>query len=267
MVKWIFIILAIALISCDNEEIVEWELKKGDNPPMVVEGLLTNQRTSHLVKLSKPLTEINSEPEMISGANVLITDGNNIAMLYESGTEPGYYYTEADVQGVTGKTYYLRIELDGELFWAADSLVPVSTEEPVNIIDSDSAGFYKLQFYEDGNPAMIEVDIDWRNTSICNDDNCFARQSFYILYNIDVNKQFQSENREEILFPPGTILTRKKYSLSPLHQKFARSMLMETEWRGGYFDVLPGQVFTNVTNGAVGFFAACSVISDTVVVE
>ncbi len=267
MKKWIFIILAFIIYSCDNEQIVDWELKEGNLPPLVVEGLLTNQLTNHLVKLSRPTTDINAEPEMVSGAEVLITDGEKIVILNEKDTEPGYYYTASEVQGVTGKTYYLRIELDGEEYWAADYMVPVTTEDPMNIIESDSAGYYQLQFYDAGNPAMIEIDINWEDTPDCIDGNCFAKQTYYILYNIDVNQQFQPENVEQVLFPSGTELIRRKYSLSSIHQKFARSLLMETDWRGGYFDVLPGQVYTNLTNGAVGFFATCSVISDTVLVE
>ncbi|MBE9509733.1 MAG: hypothetical protein IMY71_02550, partial [Bacteroidetes bacterium] len=44
------------------------------------------------------------------------------------------------------------------------------------------------------------------------------------------------------------------------------TMLSETEWKGGVFDVLPGNVYTNLSEGAVGFFAVSTVVSDSTVV-
>ncbi len=44
-------------------------------------------------------------------------------------------------------------------------------------------------------------------------------------------------------------------------------MLSETDWRGGVFDVLPGNARTNLSEGAVGFFTAADVIRDTVLID
>ena len=44
-------------------------------------------------------------------------------------------------------------------------------------------------------------------------------------------------------------------------------MLSETDWRGGVFDVLPGNARTNLSEGALGYFTAAEVIRDTVVVQ
>jgi hypothetical protein len=40
---------------------------------------------------------------------------------------------------------------------------------------------------------------------------------------------------------------------------------METEWSGGVFDVQHGNVNTNLSNGALGFFGVCMVVIDTIV--
>jgi hypothetical protein len=73
--------------------------------------------------------------------------------------------------------------------------------------------------------------------------------------------------KDTIYFPAGTKIIRRKYSLSKEHQDFIRTLLIETEWRGGIFDVQQGNVLTNISNGARGFFAACMVLSDTTVVK
>ena len=44
-------------------------------------------------------------------------------------------------------------------------------------------------------------------------------------------------------------------------------MLTETDWRGGVFDVLPGNAKTNLTAGAIGYFTAGEVFRDTVVIN
>jgi hypothetical protein len=43
-------------------------------------------------------------------------------------------------------------------------------------------------------------------------------------------------------------------------------MLSETEWRGGVFDVQRDNVSTNLSEGAVGFFAVATVVADTTVI-
>jgi non-canonical (house-cleaning) NTP pyrophosphatase len=44
-------------------------------------------------------------------------------------------------------------------------------------------------------------------------------------------------------------------------------MVSETDFRGGVFDVLPGNARTNLTEGAIGYFTDTQVIRDTLVIE
>jgi hypothetical protein len=82
---------------------------------------------------------------------------------------------------------------------------------------------------------------------------------------VDIIKEF-APAKQEVLFPEGTMVYRKKYSLSEDHQSFIRSLLIETEWRGGLFDVEHGNVQSNFTNGTLGYFGVCQVLSDSVLV-
>jgi hypothetical protein len=115
---------------------------------------------------------------------------------------------------------------------------------------------------------MTEVFYDWSfDHDYCNIYGfCTAAETYYTLNNEDVNKAF-GPDRQVIRFPVGTTIIRKTYSLSVEHQQFLRSLLMETDWRGGLFDVQAGNVNTNITNGAKGFFGVCMVVSDTTVVQ
>jgi hypothetical protein len=83
---------------------------------------------------------------------------------------------------------------------------------------------------------------------------------------MDVNEFFKPAE-EEFNFPENTIIMRKKYSVGEEYKNFLRAMLSETEWRGGIFDVQRENVPGNLSSGAVGFFAVCTVISDTTIVK
>ena len=54
--------------------------------------------------------------------------------------------------------------------------------------------------------------------------------------------------------------------MSSRYQEYLRSLLSETEWRGGVFDVEKANVKTNMSEGAIGFFAVTTVVSDTITV-
>ncbi|HEX8041058.1 MAG TPA: hypothetical protein VF490_18020, partial [Chryseosolibacter sp.] len=92
------------------------------------------------------------------------------------------------------------------------------------------------------------------------------RVVFYDLKTIDVNELYKPD-KAPFYFPAGSVVIRRKYSVSPEYRSFLRSMLSETEWRGGVFDVERSNVTTNLSKGAVGFFAVCSVVSDTTIVR
>ena len=45
---------------------------------LVAEGLISNENSSYKIKLSRTFSQINSDPEKITDANVYITDGDGI---------------------------------------------------------------------------------------------------------------------------------------------------------------------------------------------
>jgi hypothetical protein len=83
---------------------------------------------------------------------------------------------------------------------------------------------------------------------------------FYTLPTLDVSEIF-APVMESISFPAGTIITERRYSLTPEHAEFLREMLLETSWTGGLFSVANSNVTTNLSEGAAGYFGACSVTS------
>jgi hypothetical protein len=243
-----------------------------DRPPdsantdlLVVEAVLTNERIRHLVKLTKPYQSQNIIPAPASGAVVTLDDGNQSATLVEFPSGSGHYYTP-EFRAVTGVTYTLSISYEGRNFVAHDRAVPVDPLEPLGFRKSGDG--YMLTAQPSGqDPYYINHTLTWKHTSACaNGSDCTGKVVFYDLKTIDVNEIFKPE-KEDFVFPQNTIVIRKKFSVSDGYRTFLRSMLSETEWRGGVFDVQRANVPTNLSAGAVGFFAVSTVVSDTTVVR
>jgi hypothetical protein len=265
MKKWWLIIGVVLLSAC--EEAVDWQLKRGDLPPLVVEGWLTNELKRQRIKLSKPKTSLNGVQFNVSGAQVTVFDGDTAIQFIEEPEGSGIYLSDT-LQAVVGKEYQLRIDYNDEVFTAETSMVPVSPLLPLNFIpNEESQDFFYIKEVASDQPAMEELLLDW--SSIFEEEpgpENTARLFFYVLEASDVNQLFPPRS-ERVYFPRGTRVQRIKYSLNVEQQDFIRSLLMETNWRGGVFDVQKNNVITNISGGAVGFFAASSVIKETVIVE
>jgi hypothetical protein len=116
-------------------------------------------------------------------------------------------------------------------------------------------------------PSYVEHFITWQHTNVCTEQSlCKGRLIHYDLKTVDVNEMFKPE-QENFYFPDQSIVVRRKYSLSAAYKTYLRSMLSETEWRGGNFDVQRSNVPGNLSEGATGFFAVCSVVSDTTLIQ
>lgn len=257
-----FILIVLFAVAC--EEPVDWRLDDPVTPRLVVEGMLTNRPGMNYVKLSLPVKDPNSTPQAVSGALVVITDGEDYIILEEKPGEPGIYITEPDVRAVVNKIYGLFIRVGEYEFAAGAYMVPVSPLKTLFFFeDPASPGNYRIFSAESDTPSYTEYLVEWQESGGQTGRSVFYS---YKLSTIDVSQLFKP-GTEKLSFPAGSRVIRRKYSLSPEHERYIRSLLLETDWRGGWFDVMHGNLQTNLNNGAVGFFAASSVVIDTTFIE
>ena len=259
----VFLIGLLMFISC--EEKVELSLETKNTELLIVEGTVTNENKNHLVKLSLPYANQNGESESATGASVYLFEDSTAVALTEFPQGSGNYYTPV-LRGLFGKLYTLVIQYKGKVFFAQDSPVPV---QPMNELSyrETTNGFTLNLNPQDGDPNYVDHTISWRHTPECAGGNfCDGRVVFYDLKTIDVHQVFKPD-QEVVYFPRNSIVIRRKYSISPRYKAFLRSMLSETQWRGGVFDVQRENVITNLSPGAAGFFAVCSVVADTTLVQ
>ncbi len=263
-------LFVIFLILSACQEKVDWELEMENELRLVVDAKLTDEKRVHEVKLSLPVFEINGTPRPVSGAEVAFYDGDEYTYLMEDTVRPGVYLTESDVQGVVNRTYALYIRVNDYEFWGLDRMEGVTPiQTPGHYKVSESPELYELFFRDSDSPSLMKLELDWSNVTgyedLPDEDNHAIVFGYYFgAQSVDANELFAS-NHDHVRFPPGTIVIVTKESLSHGYQEYLRGMLSETTWNGGLFDVKPGDPFTNLSAGAIGYFAATSVLRDTVI--
>ncbi|MCK4745915.1 MAG: hypothetical protein KAT15_02725, partial [Bacteroidales bacterium] len=183
---------------------------------------------------------------------------------------PGIYQTAPDFAAEVNRYYQLRIEYGDRRITAltnVKAVTPFQHMRPYPV--QDDPLLYEAYISDGDGPAIVRMDLDWshvRGYETLPDVDNHAIIYHYTLNSVDVNRFF-SPDKEHVRFPPGTIVFREKESVSSAYQDFLRGILSETDWRGGVFDVLPGNAKTNMTDGAIGYFTAAMVIRDTVVID
>jgi len=268
--KYIMIIL-LALIGWGCEEVLDETIDFEQTNLLVVEGVLTNERTRHKIKLTHPYDTQNAEERPATGAVVIIVDSDeNFTFLREVPRGSGEYYTNP-FRAVFGKAYGLVIRYKDKEYQAFDAAPPGQLLRPLQYESAEVDGetMFEIDFEDSGNnPNYINYQIDWSATSTCNSqaEDCTAKLVYYDLKNIDVQEVY-APDKEVFYFPPQSTVIRRRYSISTPYREFLRSLLLETEWSGGLFDIQRDQVPTNLTEGAIGFFAVTTVVSDTTIVE
>ncbi len=264
--RWIHITWLLVLLAC--EEPTSWDLNTKPTDLIVVEAQITNELKSHVVRLSGTIEGINEKPKPVSGATVAVGTEGTVTLFTEFPAGSGMYYSDT-VQAVVGKTYQLYINYNGKEYTAATRMVPVTPLKPLDyrMVDEENE-FYELNYQDSNEPSKKEYWIGWGHLQGYKDlpeTETLAKTWHYTLESIDVNQLFKPD-KERILFPAGSVVLRRKYSMSEDQQAFYRTFLSETEWRGSIFDVQKGNVLTNLSEGAIGYFAVSTVVTDTTVI-
>lgn len=261
---YVHIIILCLIFSC--EERIEKPLQTVDPDLLVVEAVLTNENRNHKITLTHPYQLLNGSAKAASGATVFIVEGKNtVYNAIESPAGSGEYYSDK-LTAVFGRLYTLLIQYRGKSFIAQSGSVPVEPLTPLQY-QRASENYYRLLINDSGGESnYVDHSISWSNTPLCLAGNpCEGRVVYYDLKTIDVNAIFKPD-QTDFVFPEGTVVVRRKYSVSPGYKIFLRSLLSETEWRGGLFDVQRANVTTNLSDGAIGYFAVSSVVSDTTII-
>lgn len=259
-IRPLLIFLGGILFACEERADIDYY---SENTNLIaVEAVFTNENTVHTVLLTFPYLKQNGKSGFVTGATVSITDGTSTRVLVPG--DSGRYYTPR-TRFVSGKTYTLTIVYNGKQITAQDSPVPVESLAPLSYSPVD--GGYRFNFFDTGSqPHYINYDVDWKNTASCSGALCQAKLVYYDLKTVDANEIFKP-GQADFVFPAQSTIVRRKFSVSEQYRAYLRSMLAETKWRGSVFDVQRDNAPTNFSEGAIGFFAVSTVVSDTLKIQ
>lgn len=275
--KKINIILIMSLILLSScTKVIDFDLNSS-MPRLVVEGSITTETKSHIVKLTKTSNYYYSQSApVVSGAEVSISDGSNIFILTEQPAGSGIYKTADNVAGQLNKTYTLTIVSEGETYTATSRLDPVAPIDSIQVKQLFESYFgwtdssYTLSLFTT-EPAGNEPDYYFWKFSINNipQTDTLRKVAFQAddLINgspiVDVPVFSIPQNTIHI----GDTVTLYQYSTDKNYIDFIMGFMYETDWRGTPFDGPPANPPTNLSNGAVGFFYASDVTNSSCIVK
>lgn len=273
LVRYRVILFALLLalnISCEKQ--TKWDLQTQSTNFIVVDGMITNEYKNQNIKLTYAVSNLNEPAQPVSGATVTVFNGDSTIIFNETPTGSGIYMSGNKYRGEQGITYKLKIFLGDKSFQAEATMMPNTFLKILRYKKIENSDKYQLNWvtngYNNDHPAMYEVNLDWTNVAGYENQSpadCKATLYFYTLTTLDVSEIF-APDMEKITFPVGTHIQEKLYSLTNNHALYIRALLSETTWRGGYFDSAPANVPTNLSEGAIGYFSACSVTSVSIMV-
>lgn len=264
------ILMAACLLMFSCDERVDWDLHYQEEDILVVEGKISSELKQHEVKLTRPVYEMNGEPEAVQGAQLDIFDGTSQYNLSEDPVRPGTYLSDSTFAAQPQRFYQLRIQHEGKRIRAVSFMVEVEPFQRMNVFRVQSDSFLLAAHITDSEePSIVRAELDWSDVEGYRhlpDSATHAVIHHYSLNSVDVNEIFKPA-QEQVRFPLGTIVYLEKESVNPWYAEFLRGMLSETNWRGGMFDVLPGNARTNMEGDAIGFFTVADILRDTIVLD
>ena len=184
---------------------------------------------------------------------------------------PGVYQTAPSVHGIEGKTYYLNIKLNKPIggfsdYTASSKLYPVAKLDSVNLLyhpDWSSAGIWEVKcFVQDPPSADFYRFLISRNDTMITDtlDEWFVTDDRFFngnyLNGITVGYLDQSIKEQRLI--PGDSMLVEMNNTGEGYANFLWES--QSEIIGSYplFTGPPANIKGNISNGAIGFFAAYS---------
>jgi len=276
-------LIALGLFSCTED--MDVKLDSGETR-LSVEANINSDLKKHQVKL-KETSDVffNEDAVTVNDAVVTINDGTTTYNYIE--TEPGIYESEIEFAGQPGKTYSLSINnvdinKDGNM---EEYLASSSMHEPYAIDsiklhydpeyesydeDEDEGPFWLLSLYmQDAVDTKDYYAFACRINDVIVSDTIteiVVQKDTYFngeqTKGVDVG-EFNQNKSDEIIEDMDKI-TLETYAIDKDYYDFV-SQLQEMDGEQSMFSGPPGNIKTNISNGAIGFFSVYSITRTTII--
>ena len=261
-------IMAFILQSC-TEMMDDFKLKS-TYTRCVIFGEISTDTIAHKVRITRSADLFSNKPcEPISGAILTITDNTNVFSLIESTTEPGNYFTDSDVYGVSGKTYTLNVSNvdllgDGIMksYTASSELKPVSKIDSINTEYNSRWSFWAVKAWakdpvETQDYYMFKAYIN----GVLNADSLLnlvvSEDKLYNGSSTNGITCYTFFERDTV--KPGYNITLEINGITKDYFNYITEAQTMARPQNPMFSGPPANVRTNFNNDAVGYFSAYSI--------
>lgn len=268
--------LTATLFSCEKTVVID---ARQANEAIVIEGQVTNQPGMQYVKVSRSAGFYQTGPtERVTDAVVSITDdlGNTVPFVHNPSGKietRGYYFDNTNFVGQPGRTYRLSVQVEGEIYEAADKMSAVTNidslayriNEDEKDDPKDTGKFYEILAFM---KEPQETDDYYLFKFYRNDSITYYLENSDIYYASD---EGIGENIDGIpspvFFAIGDKAKFEVYSLSRNAYLFYNDLSTLINSDGGMISPPPANPRSNLSNGALGLFRASAVNFATITIE
>ncbi|MCV9388907.1 DUF4249 domain-containing protein [Reichenbachiella ulvae] len=277
----LFAFTTFLMSACSLTEVPleEFNFNDGISTEIVVYGGVTSLDSSQVVILKTPGTWGGVEGNKpISDAEIVVSDGVKTYQYDESKDteEKGVYYSKMPFKGEIGATYSIRIDWNDRVYTGQDRMKGFEAELPPLPITQvlSERGFIGLEMFRHSfgydDPIKLKIGL---LDSVTNTTLGLPILSFFTsrMYDFYLHDFFPMEGlyNSEVNIHPLWGRPHEKYvvyymSMSDSYYDFVYEMLSESDWSAGILKSNPGNISTNLSSGARGYFFATYISADTV---
>lgn len=265
---------------------------RNSEPMVVIYGCLTNEFKTQYIRVtrSSPYFYDTDNPS-IKDAKVKVTSSHGREYIFDNDTN-GYYVSQRRFSAAPGVTYRLSVEIDAgdngktELYEAETTTLPIVPVDSIDVKTINIMGFrhYSLVIYMQ-DPVEMENFYLFKffiNDSISNDrigDFLISSDQMYNgSYVNGANITFfddgtdpnvverNKDNENAFMAKPGDRVRLQIINIEKRYFNFISDCKHEKYGENPFFGGPPSNIYTNLSNGAVGYFSSyCIHEKETVV--
>ncbi len=269
------IVLVLVTFSCTERIDIELD---GTYTRCVIFGQITTDTTAHRITITRTGDYFKNTPsEGISNANVRIFDGEIDYPLFEDIEQPGNYYTEPNVYGITGRNYTLFVDnvdllSDGNLtsYQATCEMKPVADPDSIRVFyqplwrgwvvqafaqdPPETNDYYKFLVYQNGELHSDSLqNINYTDDSFFNGSYTNGVVVYYV---------FGEEG-----FSIGDTITVGFCGITEDYYKYLIEVQTASRPSVPLFSGPPANPRTNLSNDAIGYFTAYSISKVSTIIK
>jgi len=263
---FVVILMFITLLLFGCQKVINVNLVEAA-PSLVIEGLITDSVGPYMVKISKSGSFFN-QPVLppVSNATVVISDNTGIVDTLKEKL-PGIYFT-SKVQGIVGRTYTLVVSSQNHSYSGSSTMPGHVDIDTLILKKGQSQGF---GFGGHGqNETRVDIncifsdpaDKNFYRIKVYTNDSTSVEN--YKLYD-DQYTNGEVTDLEVRRANVGDISLVELISLDKYTYNYYRT-LRDLIHTNPIFGSTPANPNTNLTNGALGYFGACSISSKVIIV-